>query len=367
MKEIGILKINERADKIEGCIRFDKGSAKFPFPEEFLPLVEEVKEEIRGKYFHYPKVGGEEKLKEQIAKFEERNGREISPKEIVITHGGMSGLFSSFYLLSKPGDEVITNRYCFEGFSLLIDHFGLIQKRVDLSKIGEIEKAITSRTKIIVLNSPENPTGKVYSKEEIEGIVELAKKKNLWVISDEVMNQIVYGGKKWYGPSLKNDNVLVINSFSKIWFIPGVRVGWIATRDRRLIEELSNFISLQSLGVNLFGQLLMEKVLKEIDLEEFLKKRIEVLERRKKIFEQALEKYKIEPICKVEGGMNFYLNLKEDTQKLAEKLLEKFKVAIIPGYFFEGKPSTFARLGFGAVNEEEILKGIEIISSVIKS
>jgi aspartate aminotransferase len=365
MQNIGILKINEEADKIPGCIRFDKGSAKFPFPEEFLPLIEEVKKEIKGKYFHYPKTGGEENLKKEIVKFEAENGRQISAKDVVVTHGGMSGLFSAFYLLSRPGDEVITNLYCFEGFSLLIEHFKLIQKRVNLSKIEEVEKAITPKTKIVILNTPENPTGKVYSQDEVENIVKLTKKKKLWIFSDEVMNRIVYKRNQWFGPSLKQDNVIVINSFSKMWFVPGIRVGWIATKNKRLVEELSNFFSLQSLGVNLFGQLLMAKILAKIDFKKFLRGKIEILEKRKKVFEKVLKENRIDTLCDVEGGMNFYLNLRQDTQKLALKLLKEFKMAIIPGYFFEGKISNYARLGFGAVSEEEILKGIELISSVI--
>jgi len=364
MQNIGILKINETAEKNPSCIRFDKGSAKFPFPEEFFPLLEKVKKKIKGRYFHYPKTGGEDKLKEQIVKFEAQNGRQISPRNITITHGGMSGLFAFFYLLLKTGDEVITSRYCFEGFSLLIDHFKLFQKRVDLSKIGDIEKAVTSKTKAIILNSPENPTGKVYSQEEIEKIVDLAKKRKLWVLSDEVMNRIVYEGAERYEPSFEGQ-VVVVNSFSKMWFIPGIRVGWLVTKKEKLSEEFSNFISIQSIGVNLFSQLLMAEILEKIDFEKFLERRLKTLFQRKKIFEQNLKENEIDYLSRVEGGMNFYVNLRQDAAKLASKILKEGKVAFIPGVLFEGRPSTYARFGFGGVTEEGIIRGIKIVSNFL--
>src|SRR3989344_6910416 len=122
MREIGILKINEQAAKMPHCIRFDKGSARFSFPEELLPLIDEVKKDITDRYFGYPVTGGEKVLKERIAELERKNGRSVSSKDIVITHGGMSGISSVLGAITKPGDEVITNKYFFEGVSLAIEH-----------------------------------------------------------------------------------------------------------------------------------------------------------------------------------------------------------------------------------------------------
>lgn len=361
MQDLEILKINEMAEKIPNCIRFDKGSAKFPFPEEFIPFVEKIKKEVRGKYFHYPRKGGEEKLKEQIVQLELKNNRQLSSKDVAVTHGGMSGLFNAFNLLVKPGNEVITNNYCFEGFSALIERFKAEHIRVNLSKAKELEKAISAKSKIIILNSPENPTGKIYSQEEINNIIELAEKRNLWLLSDEVLNQFVYNGNIWQGPSLKNERVIIINSFSKSYFIPGIRVGWIAAKNGRFIKEFNNSIEAQSVGVNLLSQLLMAEIIENVNYEKFLEKRLDVLSKRKNLFEKLLKKNNIVYLHKIEGGMNFYVDLKQDTQKFASKLLPEFSVAIIPGYAFEGKPSTFARLGFGAVSEEEISRGIEAI------
>lgn len=365
MENIGILKINELAEKITGMIRFDKGSGRFPFPDEFLAELDSVKEEIRGKYFHYPQTGGEGSLRELLARWEERNDRKLKSENITVTAGGMSGLFTFFSLLTKPGEEIISNRFSFEGFANLAAYFRIRQKRVDLSDIKAVERAITRKTRAVIFNSPENPTGKVYSVEEINNLVDLTRRKDVWFLSDEVMNQVIYKRSSWAGPSLREKHVVVINSFSKMWFIPGIRVGWIACTNKRISEAFANFLSIQSISVSLPGQLLMDKILKNVDFNIFFQKQLAVLERRKNLVERELTRGGLSCLQKVEGGMNFYVDLKTDSSKIIPKLIKEAKVALIPGQLFEGKSSRFARLGFGAVSEREIKLGIASLSSTL--
>lgn len=361
MKGIKILALNELAEKSEGCIRFDKGSAKFPFPEEFLPHIDRVKKELTNHYFHYPKIGGEEGLKKQIVRLEQKNGRKMLPENIVVTHGGMSGLFTFFSAVTKPGDEVVTNIYSFEGFSTVIDYFRLKQKRVDLSNISKVKKAISKKTRAIIFNSPENPTGKVYSQKEVENFVRLANQAKIFFLSDEVMNKIIYEGTAWHGPTLKTKYEVAVNSFSKSWFIPGIRLGWLATKNEKLVQSLANSLVSQSIGVSLFSQLFLTSVCENINYSSFLKKRLAILERRRGLVKKYLVENNIEYLSEVAGGTNFYINLKEDTTQLAYRLINKYKVAVIPGVLFEGKKSTWARLGFGAVDEKNIKGGLSLI------
>jgi aspartate aminotransferase len=363
MRNLGIVEINEQADQIHDCIRFDKGSSKFPFPEEFLSHIDSIKGQIRGNYFYYPATGGERVLKEQIVKVEATNNRSVSPNNTVITHGGMSGLFTIFDVLTKPHDEVIVSDYCFEGFSGLCTHFNLVLKRVNLSHAHEVEKAITSQTRVILVNSPENPTGKVYSKIELDNLLHIAEKHDLWLISDEVMHRIVYDGCAWYSCPMKSKKIIIVNSFSKTWFIPGIRVGWVATTDSDLASKFGHVLSLQSGGVNLFGQLFMAELLAKVNYEVLLQKRLQILSERKAFFETTLNRYKMTYLHQVQGGMNFYLNLQKNSKIITKKLLKKAGVAIIPGYLFEGRDSCYARVGFGAVTEKEIAEGIKRIAS----
>ena len=365
MKGLNILKINEKAESTSGRIRFDKGSSKFPFPEEFLPFIDQVKKEINGRYFPYPKTGGEIDLKKEIVKLEKSNNRLLDLDNVTITHGGMSGLFTFFSCICVPGDEVITNLNSFEGFSTICDYFKLNQKRVSFDDIKQIKKTITKKTKVIIINSPENPTGRVYTRKEISDLVDLAVSKKIFILSDEVMNKIIYEGTIWYGPLIKNKNVVVVNSFSKTWFIPGIRLGWMATTDNKLTEKFNNSLVSQSIGVSLFSQLLMINICKKINYQSFLKKRLKILTKRKNLVKEYLKKYKIKYFQDIEGGMNYYINLKQDSSRLIPRIFSKDKIALIPGYLFEGKESVYARLGFGAVSEEEIKKGIKKIANYL--
>jgi len=365
MRGIGILEINEQAAQIPNCIRFDKGSAKFSFPEELLPLIDEVKKDITDRYFGYPVTGGENVLKERIATVEQKNGRDVSSKDIVITHGGMSGISSVLGAITKPGDEVITNKYFFEGFSLAIEHFKLQHRTVDFTDIEALKRAITPKTRAIILNSPENPTGKVYTPEEVSRIETVAQNAGIYLLSDEVTNEILYGGTRWMGPSLDGARTVAINSFSKNWFIPGIRVGWTVSKDRGLNKSIADFLSAQSAGVNLFGQLLMAHALERINYTQFVAKRLNILTARRDTMKKALKAKGIQYLQEPGGSMNFYVDLRNDSKEIASRLLADGTVAIIPGEFFEGKTSHYARIGFGAVKEEEIIRGIDMIAGLL--
>ncbi|MEK7099355.1 MAG: pyridoxal phosphate-dependent aminotransferase [Patescibacteria group bacterium] len=365
MREIGILDINEQATKIPQCIRFDKGSAKFPFPDELLPLIDEIKQDITNGYFAYPAIGGEKTLKERIAELERKNGRDVSPDDIVITHGGISGIFSTLGVIARSGDEVITNSCFFEGFSLAMDHFKLKHRVVDLSDSAALKSTITPKTRVIILNSPENPTGKVYSPQEISEIETVAKESGIFLLSDEVTNEILYDGIPWTGPSMSNTHAVAVNSFSKNWFIPGIRVGWTVSKEYALNKDIANFLSAQSAGVNLFGQLLMAKALERIDHAQFIEKRLTILSMRRSVMKKALDMQGIHYLFDPQGGMNFYIDVRGDSKEVASRLLER-SVAVIPGELFEGKQSHYARIGFGSVDEEAIVRGIASIAEMLQ-
>lgn len=366
MEEIEILKINEQAARVPGCIRFDKGSANFPFPEELLPFIDDVKHDIAGRHFGYAAIGGEMLLKERIAVCEQENGRTVSPEDVVVTHGGMSGIYTFLGIATKPGDEVIISEYAFEGFTLAIHSLKLRERRVDFSDHEALRQAITPATKVIILNSPENPTGRVYAQTEIDAIVQIAKEKNVMVLSDEVMHTILYENAQRAVPLLDQEHVIAVNSFSKAWFIPGIRVGWSVSKNAKFNRRMKNSLSVQSVGVNIFGQLLMAHAMAMFDYKTFLRPRMAALTKKRRMMKDLLDENSIGYLCDPQGGMNFYVDLKGDSRKAAPRLLNEYKVAIIPGDIFEGRPSCYARVGFGAVEEDEITRGIASLATALR-
>ena len=109
----------------------------------------------------------------------------------------------------------------------------------------------------------------------------------------------------------------------------------------------------------------MTKVLNNINYRKFIKPRLETLELRRKTVKEELKRHNIKYLCDVEGGMNYYVDLNKDSSKVVPELMKKGNMALIPGCLFEGRASHFARLGFGAVRENEIKLGIASLSSVL--
>lgn len=357
---IGIDDINAYAKSIPDCIRFDRGSAQFPFPTEFVPLIDNVKEAITDKYLYHPAVGGEPELRTLIAKIEQTYAKRLlTPEYIILTDGGYAGLFTVLRFILNPGDEVITNTISYEGFATILQDSNATQVRTNLADGDSVETAITHKTKAILVNTPENPTGNIYSENQLTALAEIAKENDIWLMVDEVTNRIIYTPTTWYGLNLGYDKTVAINSFSKNWFISGISAGWIATTNEALRKRLTTSPYAESTGIDLLTQLLLIEILKNIDYEHFLNKRLTELHQRRNTMQELLTKQGITSTAP-KGGMNFYVDLKEDTEQIFQKAIRK-KIAFIPGRYFEGKPSMYARLGFGAVELDEIEEGISML------
>lgn len=322
--------------------------------------MDRVKESILGKYLYHPAVGGEPELRTLIAQIEQTYAkRSFVAEDIILTDGGYAGLFTILRFIIDKGDDVITNTVCYEGFTTILQDLHANQIRTTLSNADLIKAALTPQTKAILVNSPENPTGAVYSAKQFNALQEIARNNNLWLIVDEVTNRIMYPPNTWYGPDVTYDKLVIINSFSKNWFISGISAGWIATKNKELLKKLTTSPYAESTGIDLLTQLLLIEILKNVDYETFLKARLNDLMIRRDAMTEALMANNLTPIPP-SGGMNFYIDMHIDTEELFDKAIRQ-GVAFIPGRYFEGKPSSYARLGFGAVTPDEIVRGISML------
>lgn len=319
-----------------------------------------VKEKIQGKYLYHPAVGGEPELRALIADVENQYAtRSLLPENIILTDGGYAGLFTVLRFIVEYEDEVVTNTISYEGFTTILQDTKAIHIRTDLHNEDSVKSTITNKTKAILINSPENPTGIVYNAQELNALVEIAEQNDLWLILDEVTNRIVYPPHTWYGPDVTYDKLVIINSFSKNWFISGISAGWIATKNETLLKKLTTSPYAESTGIDLLTQLLLIEILQNVDYETFIKTRLSDLSKRRQTMADALTTNQLTPITP-SGGMNFYVDMHVDTEQLFDKAMEH-AVAFIPGRYFEETSSTFARLGFGAVTPDEIVRGISML------
>lgn len=217
-------------------ISFAAGEPDFDTPED---VREAGIQAIRAGHTRYTAVGGIAELRAAIAEnLKRENGLEYAPSQIVVSNGAKHAIWNAFLTVVEPGDEVLCPVPYWVTFPELVRLTGGVPVFVPpmrgSMKIGpeELERAITPRSKLLVMNSPNNPSGAVYSREELLAIGEIVRKHNLYILSDEIYEQLVFGGARHVSiASLDHDlrdRTIVIGGVSKTWAMTGWRIGFAA-------------------------------------------------------------------------------------------------------------------------------------------
>jgi aspartate aminotransferase len=237
--------------------RLEMGDPSFPLPEHILDAIHRA---LLGGQTHYSPVTGIKLLREAIyRKLREENRIPVKdPMHVVVTNGAMHALFVAFRALINPGDEILLPDPTWTETADSVTLAGGIPVRVRLDpqrgyryESEAIEAAITRRTKAIVVNSPHNPTGLVVDESSLTGILQVADRHDLWVISDEAYEHILYDGCRHVSPgSLGCGRVLSVFSMSKSYAMSGLRVGYLACNDDLLIERMTKLMRATTNGVN---------------------------------------------------------------------------------------------------------------------
>lgn len=231
MKRSGIREILEIAVRTPGCIRLEVGEPNFPTPPHIVEAAHKAALEGRTKYTLSAGIMPlRERLVEKVKKF---NGLEVKLEQIIVTPGSTFSLFNAFEVLLEAGDEVLLPDPGWPTYDTQLSLVGGKAVRYPLHLangfqpvIADIEKVITPRTKVIVLCNPSNPTGAVHTSEQVRQIVELAQKHDLYVISDEVYEELIFDGKPTTAAQFDPERVIGIYSFSKTYSMTGWRVGY---------------------------------------------------------------------------------------------------------------------------------------------
>ena len=228
----GIRKVFDLAAKLERPINLSIGQPDFPVPEA---LKEAACEAIRSDQNGYSQTQGVPALRDQLqARVDEEWGHD--DRKLLVTSGTSGALNLAMWALVDPGDEVISFDPYFVMYPTLTEMVGGTpvvldtypqspgeQFKIDLAKV---EAAITPRTKLILLNSPANPTGVMAGEEEVRGLAELAAKHDIALLSDEIYREFCYDGSL-VSPAKWNDRTIVVDGFSKSYGMTGWRIGWV--------------------------------------------------------------------------------------------------------------------------------------------
>jgi len=326
-----LYEINEKALKLESegkkIIRLNIGDPDLDTPDEIIEAAYAAMKQGKTKY---SSSYGEIKLREKLA---EIHG--VKAENVVITPGSKWGVFSTMYLLLKGGGNVIIPTPYWTAYDLIAKSLGAQTKllkteldskwRVDLDKL---EKLIDKETKMIILNNPNNPTSKAMDAETLDGIVKIANKKGVTILSDEVYGGISFVKTKSileYG-----DNHILSNGFSKTFTMTGWRIGYIIA-NKMLID---NITKLNQITINNVPVFIQAAALKALELQKQIATNIKKeYQERAKMASSILSKAKLEF---TEPDAPFYVFPKRrglDSEKFTLDMLDK-GVAVAPGTAF---------------------------------
>ncbi|HZL92538.1 MAG TPA: pyridoxal phosphate-dependent aminotransferase [Vicinamibacterales bacterium] len=257
-----IVRIRDMMYTVKDPFRLDQGDVSFDAPETFKQAVAKAMAENKTHYL--PTVGIPPLRKAFAEKMRRKNGIPIgSDDELLVSNGGTHGLYAVFHALLEPGDEVIIPEPEWPPTMAMVKAAGGVPVQVPLREelgwrwnIADVEKAITPKTRVLYLNSPNNPSGGVLTRLDIEKLAQIARDRNLWVVSDEAYEDVVYKGEHVSIASLPGmyDRTIPVYTLSKSYAITGVRVGYFAIKDQALRDRALKIILYTTSNVSSIAQ-----------------------------------------------------------------------------------------------------------------
>ena len=376
-------KANELKASGEKVINFGVGEPDFNTPAH---IVQAAKDALDKGYTRYVAAAGIPELKKAIVqKLKRDNGLDYEPSQIIVSNGAKHSIFNALFATVNEGDEVLIPTPYWLTYPEVVKSCGGVPVFVTASykngykvTASDIEKAVTLKTKVLIFNSPCNPTGAVYTEAEIRKIAEVCEKHGIIVISDEIYEKLIYGGGKHFSiasvSEAMKENTIVINGVSKSYAMTGWRLGYLAA-PQGVAKAISSFQSHCTSNVNTMTQ--YASVVAFTGDEKPLIEMQKAFERRRDYTVNRLEELKglgfdyVKPdgafyvmlICTKFYGKSYKGRRIEGSLDFAEMLLENKKVAATPGIVFGD--DDFIRLSY-ALNEKDIEEGIARIAEFAK-
>ena len=356
----------------KNVIHFEIGDPDFNTPEN---IKEALFDAVKSNNTHYTVSQGLEEFREQASKniFFSR-GFLPNVDQVLVTPGANIQIYLTILVLTNPGDEVIITDPCFVSYSSIIKLCNLKETRITLHEsnnfsinLDELKKKITNKTKLIILNSPNNPTGSILSKDEVTSIYNLAEQKDIYILSDEVYGRMVYDKGKFYSPSSIDHcekRVIVAHSFSKSYAMTGWRIGGLMG-PKEFIARATLVLETITSCVSPFIQIAAIEAMKgsqnEIDImmHEFRSRR-DLLVKGLNAIDGI---YCVNP----EGAFYAFPNISKlglTSIEFSDFLLKHFYVATCPGTFF-GKSSVNNVRFCYATSEKNIIEALDRIRNAV--
>jgi aspartate/methionine/tyrosine aminotransferase len=355
-------------------IGFGAGEPDFPTPDY---IVEAAVQACRDPKNHrYTPAGGLPELKQALAdKTRRDSGYDVRPAQVLVTNGGKQAIYEAFAAILDPGDEVLLPAPYWTTYPESIRLAGGVPVEVLADETqdykvtpAQLEAARTERTKVLLFNSPSNPTGAVYSREEVEAIGAWLVEHDLWVLTDEIYEHLVYDGLETGSlpvlvPELA-DRCIVVNGVAKTYAMTGWRVGWLIGPDD-VVKAATNLQSHATSNVaNVSQRAALTAVAGDLSAVEEMKA---AFDRRRRTIVSMLNEIDGVVCPEPKGAFYAYPSVKgllgrevdgvtpATSTELAELVLDKVEVAAVPGEAF-GSPG-YLRFSY-ALGDDDLVEGI---------
>ena len=374
------LKMKQEGKKV---ISFAAGEPDFGTPEN---IKEKAISAIREGFSHYTVSSGIIELKEAILeKLKQDNKIKYKTSEIMVSNGAKQCLFNAILTICNPGDQVLLPTPCWVSYTEQIKFAAAIPIFVNTYQeedfklsAAQVEEKITSGTKLLILNSPNNPTGAVYEQEELIKIAQLLLKYNIYCICDEIYEKLIYDNVKHFSLASLSDeikeNIITINGVSKSYAMTGWRIGY-AAGPEDIIKGMSKIQGHSTSNPNSIAQKASV---------EALNGKQDAIEEMRKAFDER-RKYMVKRLNEIEGiscltpagafyafpnvskilnrGIEYNGRKISNSSILSNMILKEAEVALIPGSAFEAEG--YLRLSY-ATSLEDIKEGLNRIENILK-
>lgn len=362
-------------------ISFGAGEPDFDTPEN---IKQAAKKALDEGFTKYTPVGGIDELKDAIIKkFQRDSGLSYKRSEVLVSCGGKHSFYNLAQAIFDQGDEVIVPAPYWVSYPPMVSLAGGSPVIVETTEKNEfkitpeaLKKAITPKTKALIVNSPSNPTGSAYTKKELEKIAEIALSKNIFVISDEIYEKIVYDGFQFTSIASLSEEMkkrtIIVHGVAKTYSMTGWRIGYTAGSEE-IISAMNNIQSQSTSNPTSIAQKASVEAL--IGPQSEVEKMVSAFSQRRNYIVDRLNKMRGVSCYKPVGAFYVFPNFSsyygkvyqgkkiENSTHLADYFLDVAKVAVVPGVEFGADP--FERLSF-ATSMENIKEGLDRVEEAIK-
>lgn len=370
------LAITARAKELQSkgidVVNFGAGEPDFDTPDSIKKAAVKA---IDGGFTKYTPSTGTIELRKAIAtKFKKDNNLEYSPNQIAVSCGAKHAIFNLIQVLVDDGDEVLIPTPYWVSYPEMVKIAGGVSKFIHTDwdtnfKLTPalLEKQITSRSKVLFVNSPSNPTGVVYTKTELQAIAEICVKHRIYIISDEIYEKLIYDSSEYTSTAALSKDVFdltfTVNGVSKAYSMTGWRIGY-AAGPQNIMDVVKNFQDHSTSNPTSISQAAALAAL-ELPDDTIVAMR-EVFKKRRELMMSLVSEIPEIRYIRPDGAFYLFCDVSKlgASDVIAKKILDEVNVAVIPGSGF-GAPE-FIRLSF-ATSDERIREGIKRIGQWIKN